>query len=281
MAKIGSDDLLDIIQMPTSGRVIEMAKVLGPRPRREWPQQGGPTFRYAPPFVEEKSFGRIAPNEPFLNAGEWQRSVYFFWWEYLRCHSGYQRTCKQGGAGRYRKLYGDFGDVFETDFLKWWEKNGVRLFAEPRTERARAIDRDQILQLENPEDYVFIVAPVDRKYHTLMRHIGQELKAALKPAKEGRAISRAKYRISGKPVLHALHMHLHVWKIRKEHTKLRLYEIAEKAGLKVDEDVNGADPKRALATLASRHIRIAEEYIKSAASTEFPRRKGKAITKGP
>ncbi len=250
-----------------------------PRTRGKKTEKGGPTFRFAPPFVERDSFGRKAPKLPFAGANEWQNSVYYFWWAYLRFHEGYCRTCAQDGRGAFRKLYADFGNVHKGTFRQWWKTHGVELFAEPRTERARIMTADEASRIAT--DHLLIVVPVDRKYRTLMRHIGLELRPALKLAKEGRPLSRAKYKISGKPVLHALHTHLRVWRIRQKNPNLKLHEIAVKAGLGVGGANNPNDPKRALATLARRHITIAEEYIESAASTEFPRRKGRAITKGP
>ena len=71
----------------------------------------------------------------------WNESVYYMWWEFLRRHEGYMRTCENGGTGRYSSLYEDFGDVHSADFKTWWSKNdrGARLFAEPATPKNIAV----------------------------------------------------------------------------------------------------------------------------------------------
>jgi len=67
-------------------------------------------------------------------SGEWwQNSVYYLWWEFLRRHEGYRRTCENAGNGKYAKLYADFGNVHGVTFKEWWTKHarGARLFSEP------------------------------------------------------------------------------------------------------------------------------------------------------
>ena len=63
----------------------------------------------------------------------WDNSVYYLWWEFLRRHDGYKKTCENGGNGKYAELYADFGNVHEGTFKEWWTKDGrgARLFAEP------------------------------------------------------------------------------------------------------------------------------------------------------
>ena len=41
----------------------------------------------------------------------WRRNIYYFWWEFLRRHSGYQKCCDLGGSGQFRELYDDWGNV--------------------------------------------------------------------------------------------------------------------------------------------------------------------------
>lgn len=243
-------------------------------PRAEWPEEGGPTFRFARPNVVTKSFGRRAPKGRFSDPEDPRNSVYYYWWKYLRFHKGYQQTCLEGGGGPYGSIYEDFGDIFTTDFITWWELNGNDLFAEPRVGRAEIVDYDEISQL-NLDEHIIIAVPTKRKYHTVMRHIGKELKAALKEANDGR--SRAKYKVIGKPQLIPLHTHLRVWRLwnasldENGKSRLWLYEIAERAGLKVQDGLSDEERRRALSNLARRHIRKALACIESAATNEFPR----------
>src|SRR5262249_33685606 len=67
-------------------------------------------------------------------AGEWwEDSIYYLWWEFLRRHEGYKKTCDNGGKGKFAKLYADFGNVHDVSFKDWWmkEDRGAELFAEP------------------------------------------------------------------------------------------------------------------------------------------------------
>ena len=91
--------------------------------------------------------------EPF------KKSVYYFWYEFLRRNEEYRECCQQGGIGDMYALYSDFGDVFESDFKTWWQENdrGARLFAEaplPSVRQIKTIDdleiSDQILNVGLP-----------------------------------------------------------------------------------------------------------------------------------
>src|SRR5208282_6206767 len=80
----------------------------------------------------------------------WNNSVYYLWWEFLRRHDGYKRTCENGGKGEYEKLYADFGNVHEGNFREWWTKDdrGARLFAEPpMPSSVRALTPKEIKEL--------------------------------------------------------------------------------------------------------------------------------------
>lgn len=87
-------------------------------------------FAYAWPVKDPKRSKRKLPPPPFPEAEPWQCSVYYYWWEYLRRHEGYKRTCAQGGRGRYAKLYEDFGNVHDGEFWDWWRAHNW-IFAEP------------------------------------------------------------------------------------------------------------------------------------------------------
>ena len=56
-------------------------------------------------------------------AGDWwEDSVYYFWWEFLKHHEGYKKTCESGGKGQYARLYADFGNVHGVSFREWWNE---------------------------------------------------------------------------------------------------------------------------------------------------------------
>ena len=59
-----------------------------------------------------------------LKGGRYYDSIYYWWYQYLRCSERYRAACSKGGKGMQR-LYNDFGDIFSytdnpTGFWKWW-----------------------------------------------------------------------------------------------------------------------------------------------------------------
>jgi len=60
-----------------------------------------------------------------------KRNLYYWWWIYLRENKDYEKTCANGGEGRFGKLYKDFGDIHATNFAAWWKDKMWMLFGEP------------------------------------------------------------------------------------------------------------------------------------------------------
>ena len=87
-----------------------------------------------PPFQRHFTFKHPLFKRQKSASGEWwEHSVYYLWWEFLRRHEGYKKTCEIDGKGKYAKLYDDFGNVHGVTFKEWWTKGGrgARLFSEP------------------------------------------------------------------------------------------------------------------------------------------------------
>lgn len=69
-----------------------------------------------------------------------ERSVYFWWWAYLKRNDEYIKYCSNQNKSKSQKLqkiFEDFGDVRSNDFRKWWggkEERGSNLFGENRSE---------------------------------------------------------------------------------------------------------------------------------------------------
>ncbi len=115
-------------------------------------------FAYAWPVKDPKRSKRKLPPPPFPEAEPWQCSVYYYWWEYLRRHEGYKRTCAQGGRGRYAKLYEDFGNVYAGEFWDWWRAHNW-IFAEPPIRQVSAA-----VAGEQGDDHTLIIK-VPLKHH--------------------------------------------------------------------------------------------------------------------
>lgn len=85
------------------------------------------------------------PQRPRRDTPPLYRSMYYYWWAFLRLNPDYIACCERGGEGQFAELYGDFGDVRDDarptinndgdHFKAWWIERGAYLFAEP-------VDRD-------------------------------------------------------------------------------------------------------------------------------------------
>lgn len=273
---------------------------------------GARFFIYAPPIIGRRAKDgtliskRKRPNPPFKGAELWQNSVYYYWWEYLRRHDGYKRTCQTAGKGRYASLYADFGDVHVNDnFWQWWTGH-QHLFCEPT---GRAI-QESVLNRHFSEDDLIISVPLEVRSVYLVRMFRKLLQANTDRVKAARSKSRAQYPVFAKPILSALHTSLVTWDLRQQHPSAKLHElfdlVAEQAPISVDERVivkgddndkpyvihlNKAEReaartgvvdvflrevrkvvRRRKAQTVNRHLSTAEAYIANVALGEFPKK---------
>lgn len=195
-------------------------------------------FIYAPPLFTQRKSKRPLPNAPFRNAERWQTSIYYLWWLYLRRSDAYKAACAKGGKGRLAKLYADFGDVFddkETEkdtFWSWW-KTHAHLFWEPAV-RPVAETNDTVDAEET--DLVVRLALEVRTAH-IIRQVRRLLRDNEAKVKQARAKSRAKYPVRTKVKLLSLHKHLRVYDAFIANQEKKLHEIADIAGLSVDERI--------------------------------------------
>ena len=252
-------------------------------------------FVYAPPLKGVGTSKRKAPNEPYKDAPAWKRSVYYFWWEYLRRHEGYRQCCMRGGKGKYANLYSDFGDIHShNDFWQWWSKEGhSELFCEPTARQIKVFDENSRFEPTLSDDTLVLELPLEVRTAYLITRIRSVLKQYEAKAKAAKRISRALYPVATKPVLTSLYQHLTVYDAFRANPKLKLYELYDlvhtDAGLYVSESVEGEtvaklrkldlpynDVLRVVrqrkANLVRRHIRIAEQYIEAVGEGKFPLR---------
>ena len=243
-------------------------------------------FVYAAPLKGARKTKRKPPKPPFRGAKPWQCSVYYFWWEYLRENEIYLRCCANGGRGKLWKLYRDFGDVRDDNFWAWWRTHD-HLFSEPLPKRTEVVERNSKIAHDG---YMVLAVPTDIPLALAFQQIKRLLSPAMNRPIRLTTDSQAKYPVATKPVLSSLNTHLEVWRARKDHPRLKLFEIADLVGLVVDETLPkelASDFKRGAtehrkdldrilrkkkAVLVSRHLRIARQYIDGVGIGEFPKR---------
>ena len=272
-------------------------------------------FIYAPPrFDELNPYVLWEVKPPYPDAPGWQCSVYYYWYEYLRRHEGYEETCLNDGVGPCAEEFVTFGNVHDLNFGEWWgerfwlfeERRPVRrLKGAPQFDvRGFPVDRD-VLYLE-----VDLTAPNSQLFRELRAEIWSQRLAAEERAQRAatkRAVKRQKpapdvkidmrkstahYPIETKPVLSALHEHLLVWDARKAHPEVHDSDVADIAGIRVNQVVDGETlATRQSMTLSTtriekvlhrrkqlavqRHLRIARQYIDNVVKGRFPMRSGR------
>lgn len=225
-------------------------------------------FRYAPPLTDLDAYSvDDLPKLPFKGALPYQRSVYYYWWLFLKEHEGYRACCEAGGTGEYASLYADFGDVRDDDFIAWWKGGGRLLFCIPQDDPIHLYPSAEFTL--NEDNRVVVSLPVDRDVDEMLA----ELKQLLKPLRKHVPVrddgKRAKYEVATKPVLSSLHQHWQVWRLKKQKPDMKLHEIADEVGITAD-DKEGKDPKQLKAIIVSRYKRQAETLIEYVGKGIFP-----------
>lgn len=242
-------------------------------------------FRYAPPLRgkwvgKERVKGagkwqstRAHVEPPYPGAPLWQCSVYYWWWEYLRCNEGYRETCAAHGQGKYAKLYADFGNVHEGEFWDWWKANGVALFAEPLPEQVTELAGGTYVRKRG--DVVAVSIPLDFPMGVVTRQLKRMLSVRQAQRKAQlialNAVSKARYPVASRPNLPALYKYLEAWKARQADPDAKLYELAAKLEGKdqsLDEDYRYA--RVDWTNEMARRIRKARELIGNVGIGLFP-----------
>jgi len=222
------------------------------------------------------------------NGVPWRESVYYLWWEFLRRHEGYRRTCADAGAGRYAKLYADFGDVHGTDFKAWWTKGdrGARLFAEPPMLMSlQVLERSDLDGLSANWDDSFLVVAIPLSLPK--RYIGSRVSKLVRERHtRGRGQrqnkeSRALYPIRRQFNFHALKLALDVYDLSKARPSLTQWEIAQQLrftttlapnelGQGGQSDSTITDKKAVMSVAVSRKLRLARQIIENVGKGRFP-----------
>lgn len=243
-------------------------------------------FVYAPPLLGVRKSLRKAPQPADQKSERWKWSVFYYWWEYLRRHEGYRKTCEAGGIGQFAKLYVDFGDVHSCDFWSWW-KSHSHLFSEPEARKAEPFDPSD-MQEDDQGDFIYIRIPRENQLKHSLTQVTRIVKRRLVKRDSRKIVTQARYKVATKPLLPSLDMHLRVWDARRDNPDATLEQLADIAEVSFNHDVKGESlGTRALLRLpdddirkvlkrrkelaVQRHLRIAEQYIQNVAEREtFP-----------
>lgn len=226
-------------------------------------------YRYAPPASYEGEFrDEVLPDRPYPGCAPYERSVYYYWWAFLRENRDYIAHCENGGEGPMGPLYRKFKDVRDGDFMGWWVATGRLLFCEllERTVRVHEPDADGRIALENAGNQMIITFPKDGDPSRILAEVKARILAE-QDAYVEKSESQATYPVERNPVLSALHKRLTVWKLRKENPDVPLHRIAQMAGLKFS--YKGDSPTQR-GIVALKYHKEAECLIKYVGQGRFP-----------
>ena len=227
-------------------------------------------FRYAPPMtnLDEYSPDEL-PKAPFKNVKPHQRSVYYFWWLFLKEHDVYMKTCAANGDGECAQIYADFGDIRDDDFMAWWKRIGRYLFCEPQDDPVHVYPSPEFDL--GDQNRIVVSLPVDRDVNDMLAELKQLLKPLRKRVPIKQCVGAPKYPVRTKPVLSSLHQHHQIWQLRKEHPTKTFVEIADLAGITVDGlTVNDAQSMQVKNSTISRYLKQAKCLIDYAGKGYFP-----------
>jgi hypothetical protein len=220
----------------------------------------------------------------------WDSSVYYLWWEFLRRHEGYKKTCENGGDGKYAELYADFGNVHEGTFKEWWTKGGrgARLFAEPPLPNSvAALTSKEIDAL--PEDWdsgslLMVAIPLNLPKRFIQQRLRKLLARHHKRKRGQRTFkeSRALYPIAGQFNVHSLKKMLELYDLEQSQPDMRQWQIGQRlqlGGTLTKDELNGergrqnpvaVAKKNALAVAANKKLKHARSIIEGVGRGVFP-----------
>ena len=272
-------------------------------------------FIYAPPRFDELNSNLLwEVKPPYSDAPAWQCSVYYYWYEYLRRHDGYEETCHKNGFGPCAEEFVTFGNVHDLNFAEWWGQH-FWLFEEKRPVRRMKqvpalnsggfpLDRNTLyleIDLTAPPSQLFQELRAEIWFQRLAAQDRAQRAAEIRAIKHKKATpeitievrkSTAHFPVETKPVLSTLHQHLLVWDAKKANANANDAEIADLAGIRINQIVDGETlamrKMMKLSTLniervlhrrkqlaVQRHLRIAQQYIDNVVLGHFPLRNGR------
>ena len=138
-----------------------------------------------------------------LKGARYYDSIYYWWYQYLRCSERYRAACAKEGKGMQR-IYNGFGDIFEyadtpTGFWQWWNtdvvgadcKRGEYLFGIRSTAQAEmqdfvGVDDLCLVQSEVADGKLKLIAipthldkkTIARRFHRLLAKVEVQKKTS-------------------------------------------------------------------------------------------------------
>lgn len=225
-----------------------------------------------------------------LPPSQYERSPYYWWFEYLRRNADYIKCCEANGIGKLAKLYKDFGDVRDIEFRVWWnkEQRGTKLFGEKKFDIKfeELTDKSQWNTEWQAEDVIILSVPLEHSKRTLQKWFATLLKRR-HTAKRGRTAkkwlkSTAMYPINRNYTIASLRTALEVYDEYEENLsrgeyKLKIWEMGVKLKLVQSAMPKSTDTKEdklvkrnVMAATVVRYYKQAQKIIEGTSKGLFP-----------
>ena len=226
-------------------------------------------FRYAPPLTRlDDATDDDLPNPPFHNAPPHMRSVFYYWWSFLRESEDYIATCDNGGTGKLADLHKDFGDIRDDKFFDWWRRTGRNIFCEPVDRQIKVITSDRI---EHDSDKVVLSISVTGDMGRILAELKSLLNDSFREVRQSSyRDSHARYPVHTKPVLTSLHLMLELLKAKKSNPSGSLLDWGKAINLGLISGKTDADVLASERSAISRYIRKAEKLMINVEQGRFP-----------
>lgn len=243
-------------------------------------------FRHAPPLTGLDDTSSRDTQPPFDGAPGYMRSVYYYWWAFLRLSNRYKECCNNGGTGELANLYRYFGDVRSNDFMKWWRFGGHPRDSKLWMHSGRRIfsygSRDPIREVNDPKlgddpgtGRIVLSIPVSNdlarltaEFQQLMRPLVEDRMRQLGEPK-GTALFEV---TSGNPSLKSLHKVLTAWQAKEANPNIKKYDLAKLLGItdKIEGVEGDADHNSIVYTTLKRLLDRANVLIRNVERGRFP-----------
>ena len=213
----------------------------------------------------------------------YKESVYYFWFEFLKRNEEYKAYCEtKEGTEEIAKLYTDFGNVHNYEFMNWFNEIGADLFREKAdSERVEEITSSEMLNTES--EYVLnLQIPLNKRTKWLQQQIEKKLKVARKKFDKRKKDtdaneSTAKYSLCTKRAsVKELERYLVVYDYVQENPKAKSAEIAyvlnkrlmKKGGIK--NRLENSKTWEAQRQMIYRMKKTAKQIVANTAKGKFP-----------
>lgn len=232
-----------------------------------------PFFKGFPSFV-------AATDE--LETHEARKSVYYWWWEFLRLSPVVwfaRETGIEPVDPAIAKVAKSFGDLRNNHFSLWWTLNGKNLFAEAkRPAKVKLLELDKLHEHGFDERKLYLEVPLTIRKQTILR----QFKMILALAHEGRqldlaAYSQAQYKLHTKRYrLHTLEAEFWVLLYRLLYPKIEVWRIGDRLQVAPHHRVRDDDGRienrstHALNSLTGRYLYKARYTLLHAERGSFP-----------